>query len=155
MKTNSSPAKTILLSGSVAGTLDIMCAIFILAGGNAAGVFRFIARGALGDTAFEGGPEMILYGALFHYLIAFSFAIGYYLVFPLIPALRKYPIPSGLLYGVFVWAFMHYLVLPFTYNTPEPATFQNSWKGVLILMVAVGLPISLITAKHYSRNTRT
>lgn len=153
MKTSvlQSKVKTILFAGFVAGTLDILCAIFFLANGNAAGVFRFIARGALGDAAFEGGVEMIILGAVFHYIIAFCFTIGYFIAFPYIPILRRQKFISGLLYGIFVWAFMQYIVLPLTHNPPDPVTFDHAWKNILILMLAVGLPISLIIYKHYSK----
>lgn len=60
----------ILITGLIAGTIDILSAIFILAGGNAVGTFKYIASGAFGKTAFEGGNEMVAYGALFHYIIA-------------------------------------------------------------------------------------
>lgn len=145
-----SKTKSIFLAGFTAGTLDILCAIFILAGGNAAGVFRFIAKGALGDTALQGGSEMIVVGVVFHYIIAFSFTAGYFFVSPHISIIKKHRIISGLCYGIFVWAFMQYLVLPLTYNPPGPFSFAGEWKGILILMAAVGLPISLIAHKHYS-----
>ena len=145
-----SAMRTILLSGGTAGTLDILCAIVFLAGGNAGGVFRFIAAGAIGNAAYEGGAGMVLLGVLFHYVIAFSFAGGYFLVFPHFTFLRKHEIISGLLYGIFVWAFMQYAVLPFTHNPPEPFTFSGAWKNIVILMFAVGLPVSLITQAHFA-----
>jgi hypothetical protein len=145
-----SGTKTILLAGFVAGTLDILCAIFFLANGNAAGVLRFIAKGALGNAALEGGAEMILLGALFHYIIAFCFTVGYFVVFTYIPILKKQKILSGLLYGIFVWAVMQYLVLPLTHNPPGPVSFGNSWKSIVILMLAIGLPIALLIHKHYA-----
>lgn len=145
----------ILLAGFTAGTLDILAAIFLLAGGNAAGVFRFIAKGAVGDSAFEGGAEMIALGALFHYIIAFSFTIGYFVAFPMIPFLRKYKIASGVLYGIFVWAFMQYVVLPLTHNPPGPFSLEGNWKNIVILLFAVGLPVSLFAHAHYRRSGRT
>lgn len=145
-----STAKTLLFSGFTAGTLDILCAIIFLADGNAAGVLRFIAKGAMGNAALEGGTGMVLLGAVFHYIIAFCFAAGYFLVFPYIPFLRKQKIVSGLLYGIFIWIFMQYAVLPFTFNPPGPFSFEGSWKNIVILMLAVGLPVSLITHKHYA-----
>ena len=146
---------TILVAGLTAGTLDILAAIFFLANGNAAGVFRFIAKGALGNAAFEGGPEMVILGAAFHYVIAFSFTIGYFLAFPYIPLLRKQKVISGLLYGVFVWAFMQYIVLPLTHNPPGPFSLAGNWKNIVILMFAIGLPVSLFAYKHYTLNTRS
>ena len=141
----------ILVAGLTAGTLDILAAIFLLAGGNAAGVFRFIAKGALGNAAFEGGGEMIALGALFHYIIAFSFTIGYFVAFPLMSFLRNHKVIAGLLYGIFVWVFMQYLVLPLTHNPPAPFSFEGTWRNIAILMFAVGLPVSLFAYAHYER----
>lgn len=142
----------IVVAGFTAGTLDILAAIFLLAGGNAAAVFRFIAKGALGDAAFEGGPEITALGALFHYIIAFSFTAGYFIVFPFIPFLRNQKVISGLLYGIFVWLFMQYLVLPFTHNPPGAFSLEGNWKNIVILMLAVGLPVSLFAHAHYERS---
>ena len=69
---NGKLATTVLITGLIAGTLDILAAIFLLAGGEATRVFRFIASGAFGKAAFEGGGEMVAWGSFFHYLIAFS-----------------------------------------------------------------------------------
>lgn len=62
----------ILIAGLIAGTLDILAAIYLLAGGNAAGVLKYIAAGAFGQAALAGGTEMIVFGLLFHYIIALS-----------------------------------------------------------------------------------
>lgn len=147
-----SKINTILLAGFIAGMLDILAAIFILAKGNAEGVLRFIAKGAFGDSAMSGGPEMILFGLVFHFIIAYSFTAGYFFIFLRIPALRKSGVLSGLLYGAFIWMFMNFFFLHFTHNPPRPFSIENSWKGIVILMLTVGLPIALITLKYYSGN---
>lgn len=145
-----SKPKAIATAWLIAGTLDILSAIFFLAKGNAVGVLRYIAKGALGPAAMEGGTGVVILGAVIHYTIALCFTIGYFLVFPYVPLLKKYKVLSGLLYGAFVWAFMRYVVLPLTFNPPGPLTFESAWKNIVILMFAIGLPISLIAHKHYS-----
>lgn len=137
----------LLTAGFIAGTLDILAAIFFLAGGNATGVFRFIAHAALGDAAYQGGSGMVLLGAAFHYFIAYSFTAGYFLVYPHIRFLRKHTIISGLLYGIFIWSFMHFLVLPLTHNPPTPFSLAGDWKNIVILMVAVGLPVAVVAKR--------
>lgn len=136
-----------MLAWFIAGTLDILAAIFILAGGNAAGVFRYIAHAALGEAAYRGGVMMVMLGIVFHYFIAFCFTFCYFLVARFFPFLRKHVIISGLLYGIFIWAFMHFLVLPLTHNPPAPFSFAGDWKSIVILMLAVGLPVALLN-KH-------
>src|SRR4051794_18482297 len=95
--------KTILFAGFVAGLLDITAAIVILGKMNATGVLQFVASGAFGKAAFQGGAPMALLGLLFHFIIAFTFATIYFLVYPHISFLQKHKVLSGLLYGVIVW----------------------------------------------------
>lgn len=140
--------RALLMAWVIAGTLDILAAIFFLVGGNAAGVFRYIAHGALGDAAYEGGVEMVMLGAVFHYFIAFCFTAGYFFVYPHAAFLRKKVIISGLLYGIFVWSFMHFLVLPLTHNPPAPFSLAGDWKNIVILMFAVGLPVAMIAGRE-------
>jgi hypothetical protein len=146
-----SPVRTLATAWLMAGTLDILSAIFFLAGGNASGVFRYIARGAFGDSAMQGGIGMILAGAVFHYFIAFCFTTGYFFISPFFKVLHRYKILAGLCYGIFVWSFMHFLVLPLTHNVPAPFSLAGDWKNIVILMFAVGLPVSLFSAS-YNRN---
>lgn len=147
-----SRTQSILLAWFVASTLDILCAVFLLGGGDAAAVFRYIAQGAFGDVAFQAGPEMVFYGFVFHYVIGFCFTLGYFLMIPHLPFFKNQKIISGLMYGVFVWAFMRFLILPFTYNVPEPLSWEDDWKNILILMLAFGLPIAFLFQKHDQTN---
>ncbi len=140
-KTQSSIIKQVLITGLVAGTLDILAAVYILANGHWERVFRFIAKGAVGVKAFTGGVEMVALGVFFHYLIALSFTLGYFLVYPKVKLLHKSWIASGIFYGVFVWSFMQFAVLPFTNNPPGNLS-SDAWKGITILIVTVGLPVA-------------
>jgi hypothetical protein len=156
---SSSATKAILTAGFVAGTLDIIAAI-ILSSIKAGKVIiipilKFIASGVFGKEAFKVGINMALYGLAFHFIIAFGFAIGYFLVFPYITFLRKHKIISGLLYGVLVWLIMNRVILPLS-NTPRiPFKFNTGLLiHIAILMCFIGLPVSLITHKYYSSKTK-
>ena len=146
-----SPFKTILLMGFVAGTLDILSAIFLLAKGNALFILKFVASGALGDTTKNGGDIMALYGLIFHYIIAFSFAIGYFWVYPKLPILSKNVFASAFFYGIFVWTFMNYVVLPFTQIPARPFVLESALKNAGILIYAIGLPIAYFTNLYYQK----
>jgi hypothetical protein len=139
--------KTILLAGSVAGTLDIICA-FVLFGLRGIPAFRIlqgIASGLLGKAAFAGGAETALLGAVLHFLIAFSAAAIFYFASRRIAFLIERPIASGLLYGVLIYAFMNGIVLPLSAVFPKQHfTASGFISGVIALMLLVGLPISLI-----------
>ena len=144
---------TILLAGIVAGILDILGAIvvyvYIMHVTTTVRLLQGIARGAFGSAAFEGGMTMALAGLAFHILIAFSFTIFYFLLFPLIPLLRRQIIISGLLYGIFVWCVMNLAVLPLLHVANVPTKWDSIVRGAAILMVCIGLPISLIISRYY------
>ena len=144
-----SPLQTILFTGLLAGTLDILSAIYFLGKGNATAILKFVASGAFGKTALEGSNEMAFYGLFFHYFIAFSFTILFFYAYPRLAVLRKNKIIVGLLYGVFVWAVMNLIVLRFTQILPRPFTLLGVTKNMGILMYAIGLPIAWFTNRFY------
>ena len=155
-KTTTSPsaAKTILLSGFVAGTLDMLGAILvysvIMKKVTAVQVLHGIASGAFGKTAVGGPAIMALIGLAFHFIIAYCFAIGYFIVYPHIPFLHKHKIIIGLLYGIFVWAVMNLIVVPMSNAYHGPFAWPSAIRAASILMICIGLPISLITSRYYS-----
>lgn len=149
-----SPIKTILLSGFVAGSLDILTAFFVyvilLKKTTAAMLLKGIASGIFRAKAFSGGIMMAFYGLLFQFIIAYCFAIFYFLIYKYIPFLQKQIIISGLLYGIFVWCVMNLIVLPIVFVRPVTFKPDSFLIGASILMILIGLPISIITNKYYS-----
>ena len=144
-----SPLKTILLAGFVAGSLDLLAAIVILAKMNAGGVLKYIASAIYGKDAFAGGTSMMVTGLLIHFLIAFTFAVCYFLICPKITFCKNYPVASGLLFGIIVWVIMNLLAVPLTNVNLAPFKWDKALLNMAILMVMIGLPISLITQQHY------
>lgn len=152
MAEQNSTVTTILKSGIVAGTLDAIAGVivyYIWFQFNPFQVLQFIASGIHGPTAINSGIPMIFAGMIYHYFIAFVVAIIYFFAYPKIGLLREYKIISGLLFGLGVWLIMNLIVLPNS-NIPK-GSFDAGLAAVGILwhMVLVGLPIALITAKHY------
>ncbi|HEU5131578.1 MAG TPA: hypothetical protein VFT26_05720 [Pyrinomonadaceae bacterium] len=105
----------ILLGGLVAGTLDI-CAAFLTAwlrrGVTPGAVLRFVASGLLGPAAFTGGSKTAAIGLALHFLIATGATIVFYLASRKLRFLVERPVHFGLLYGVAVYLFMNFVVLP-------------------------------------------
>ena len=143
--------RVIFLTGFLAGTLDAIAAI-VISQATPAVVFKFIASGAFGaGEAFSGGNIMIFWGVIFHYLIAFSWTIFFFFMYPAVPLLRKNKYISGLVYGIFVWIIMNRVVIPLSEIAQRPFNLKGALTGMAILMVAIGLPISLLTHRYYSR----
>jgi len=148
-----SALKTILLAWFTAGCLDLLAAVtvysFIMKRVTSQRLLQGIARGALGNSAYEGGTATALAGVGFHFIIAFCFTVFYFFIFPYIPFLKKQRVISGLLYGIFVWCVMNLAVLPLLSIAPVPAKLDSITRGALILMFCIGLPISLIVSRYY------
>ncbi|GAA0547286.1 DUF1440 domain-containing protein [Chitinophaga japonensis] len=140
-------------TGLIAGTLDILTAVIVYAvilhKVTAARLLQGIASGVFGRQAFSGGTAMVLTGLLFHYIIAFAFTAGYFLVYPHLPFLKRYPVLNGLLYGILVWMIMNLVVLPLSGFPQAPLRLGPSLLGMAILMVMIGLPVALLAHKHY------
>ena len=150
-----SKSNTILTSGLIAGTLDILAAILIYAvilqKTTAVKILQSIASGVFKKGAYTGGSQMALYGLLLHYFIALAFALFYFIVYPYLPFLKKNTIISGFLYGIFVWLVMSFIVLPIAFpQLPEKHFDFPLILSMLILMFCIGLPIALLTRKYYA-----
>ena len=145
------PWRTIILTGLLAGTLDAIAAIVVYQA-SPAPLFKFIASGAFGaGKAFSGGDIMIVWGVFFHYFIALSWTLLFFLIYPTLPWLRKNKYIAGLLYGIFVWVMMNRVVIPLSEIPQRPFDLKGALIGMSILMVAIGLPISILTHRYYSR----
>lgn len=163
MKYNDQPApkrnavKILLLAGLLVGSLDILAAFtdyYINTGKGPEGVLRYIASGVFDKTAFSGSSTMILWGLLFHYIIAVSFTILFYLLYSKTKFLPGNPFLSAFFYGIFIWAVMRFIVLPLSNVPLAGLEISKVIKAILILVFMIGLPLSLIMKKYFS-NTIT
>ena len=151
LNVNSIP-QTIIWSGLVAGTLDAIAGVivyFIWFKFNPFQVLQFIASGVHGPSAIDSGVPMIIAGMLYHFVIAYVVAIIYFYTYPKIGILSTHKILSGLIYGLGIWLVMNLLILPYTNIPKSPFDVGLAAVGIIWHMVLVGLPIALITAKHY------
>ena len=143
--------KAIAWAGLLAGTLDIAAAFVeaSLKGRSPLSLLQGIAGGLLGMSSFQGGLATAALGAFCHYFIATGAATVFYLASRKLKFLVQNAIPSGLLYGVVVYIFMYYIVLPISaYHTKiELPPMAVLIRDVAIHMFMVGLPISLMVRK--------
>lgn len=143
----------IFWGGLIAGTLDI-CAAFLTAwlrsGVSPVRVLHFVASGLIGRAAFSGGAKTALLGLALHFLIATVATAVFYLASRKWLFLIERPVHFGLLYGVAVYLFMNFVVLPLSLVTRGPVTVSGFVIGLLTIMFCVGLPIALIV-RRFSR----
>jgi hypothetical protein len=143
----------ILVAWLVVGTLDGLAAIInytVQGNKQPEKIFRYIARGVFGMKTTMDPGSLVVWGVLFHYLIALAFTIFFFLIFPKIKWLQENVVLGGLLYGMFVWVIMNRVVIPYLSQlTPGAFNWKNAAINVGILMICIGLPLALIAKKHY------
>jgi hypothetical protein len=118
---------TILVGGGIAGTLDGLsaCVFYHIFGTVSSGaIFRYIASGLLGPSAFSGGRQTALLGLALHYTIAIGAAGVFYLACLRVKALYEKPWIFGPVYGLVVFCVMHFVVVPLSRVQSRNASMQ-------------------------------
>ena len=112
-------------------------------------VWQFIASGALGMPAFEGGMGTAWLGLFFHSIISFAIAAVFILAADRIPVLRRNLIIGSLLYGFGVFIVMNMIVTPLSATPPLPApTLPWLIEAVLEHVLITGLTLGLIVKRN-------
>ena len=147
--------RAILLGGLAAGILDITYAIVVsrlLRGTSAGTVLQSVASGLLGESAYDGGAATAALGLFLHFVIAFTAAAVYVLASRRLPMLVRRPWLWGALYGMAVYLFMNFVVLPLS-AFPHKLSFPPLVlaRGLAGHVVCVGLPIALAAASTLHR----
>jgi len=140
----------ILIGGLIAATCDITYAIVYSAwrGMPPMRLLQVVASGLLGKPAFDGGVPTAALGLFLHYAICIVAAGVYWQAARRLAWLTGRAVLAGLLFGLAVYGFMNYVVLPLSAFpfTPHPAALTVV-TGVLVHMFGVGLPIALCTRR--------
>jgi hypothetical protein len=140
--------------GLIAAAMDITYAMIMtsMAGYGALSAMQGVASGLLGGAAFEGGIATAGLGLLLHCMILIVAATIYYATSRRLPVLRNRAVICGLLFGVLVYLFMHFVVVPLS---AVPFTMAHTpWKlaqGFASHGILVGLPIALMI-RRFSKN---
>ena len=146
--------RVILAGGVIAGALDLSAAFassWLRAGVGPVRVMQSIASGLLGAASFTGGAGTALLGVAAHFLIATVATAVFYFASRTLRSLVEHVIIAGLLYGVAVYLFMNFVVLPLS-AVPQRGAPPLSGRiiGLLIIMFCVGLPIAA-TVRWFER----
>ncbi|HEX5056055.1 MAG TPA: hypothetical protein VFX02_06120 [Gammaproteobacteria bacterium] len=140
--------------GLIAATLDIIYAMIMttLAGYGPLAAMRGVASGLIGSAAFQEGIATAALGLLLHCMILIVAAAIYYAASRRLPPLRNRAVICGLLFGVLVYLFMHFVVVPLS---AVPFTMSHTpWKllqGFASHGILVGLPIALMIRRFSDR----
>ncbi len=152
-KTKHSLLFTILWCGALVGTLDICAAFanaYISFEMGPISVLKYIASALFGASAHSGGTDMVIYGLLMHYAIAYFFTALFFVLYPLLGGGSQNNILIGVLYGVFIWLVMNLAVVPLTKIPHGHLHAPQAIVNAIILIIMIGVPVSFIASSFYS-----
>jgi uncharacterized membrane protein YagU involved in acid resistance len=107
-----SAIRAVFTGGIIAGILDLTYAILLYSPHAPIRIPQTIASGVLGAKSFDGGMSTAALGVVLHFTIALTAAVVYYLASRKLTILVDRALVSGVLYGAWVYVFMHAVVLP-------------------------------------------
>lgn len=145
-----SPWGWVLAGGVAAGALDIAYACLfwaIEADVPARRILQSVAAGLLGEASFEGGAATAALGLGLHFFIATSMSVAYYLAAGRWAVLRERPVLCGGVYGLVLYGFMNFVVVPLSAAGQGAKSPLWIWLTVLVHVVLIGIPIALCTRK--------
>jgi len=134
----------------VIGTLDAAYAIIFwgMRGVAPIRIFQSIAAGLLGrSAAMSGGLRTEALGFALHYLISLGIVVVYWIASRYLPLLTQRPVLYGAIYGVLVYLFMNYVVIPL--SATSRSRFLLSWVvcSVIVHAFLIGVPAALFARK--------
>lgn len=145
--------KAVLLTGLFVGTTDLVSAYinqYINSGKFPDKMLNAIAGYAIGfKTALPGNNWISLLGLFFHYFIAYSFTLFFFLIFPRVKFLRYDKYLIGMLYGVFVSLFFNYVVLPLFPPPRWKLDIGYAYINWVVFGVIFGIPIAYNAYRYY------
>jgi len=144
------PFPAIAVGGLIVGILDLAYAIIVYTPTHPILVPQTIASGVLGAQSYREGRASVVLGTLLHFVIAFGAAAVYYLASRKLTFLVTRPVLWGIVYGGWVYIFMHTVVLPLSAVAHSHAPLIYKVTEFIEHWFFVGLPISL-SVRRYSR----
>ena len=142
--------RVVAVAGLLAGALDLTFAFIFYSfqGATPPGILRGIASGLIGhEAAFAAGSTPVALGAALHFFIAVSAAFVFYAASRRFPLLVRRPLISGAAFGVAVYLFMHFIVIPLSWVPFHLPSFRNVVGELCSHIFLFGMVIALGAAR--------
>lgn len=148
----SRPGAAIFYAGLLCGCMDISAAFITWypKGIMPVRILRGIAAGLLGPKSLKGGWQTAVLGLAIHFLIAFTAATIFYLASRKLTFMVRQPFVYGPIYGVLVYGFMYWVVMPLSARPPGKFSLFNTVIAIITHIICVGTPIAVVES-HFSR----
>lgn len=138
--------KRFFLAALVVGVLDIgevMIFAGIRNGVTPTRILQSVATGVLGRDSYQGGWQTALLGLALHFFIASVVVAVYFLASRRIAVLRESPVIMGAIYGVLVYLFMNFVVLPLSATGGPRFTLVGVLNQLFCHIVLIGITTAL------------
>jgi hypothetical protein len=148
----STAVSAIAMGGLIVGILDITSAFITwwCKGVRPVRGLQGIAAGLLGSQSFQGGVATAGLGLTIHFFVAFMVVTVFYVASRKFQFLTRHAVVSGLLYGVVVYLFMYWFVLPYVFPKFRHS-ISSDVLAVVVHMVLIGLPTALVVRRYSQR----
>ena len=150
-RTQPGALKPIVVAGIACGVLDFSAACitwWLRAGVRPYRIGQSIASGLLGPKSFQSGITTALLGVAIHFLIAFTAATVFYLASRKLRFMTEHFLVAGALYGVAVYTFMYWVVMPLSAVRRGPFSLQLTLLAIVTHIFCVGLPVAIAVRKY-------
>lgn len=135
------------IAGFLAATLDLSFAFtfYGLHGATPSGILTYIASALIGPAAKTLGVASVVLGGFLHYFIALCAAFVYLFASRYFRPLIRHPLPYGALFGVAMYLFMNFVVIPLSqlhfHLPPLPAVIGELFSHIFLfgMVIAVGV----------------
>jgi len=150
------PLRGILLGGFLAGLADTIYPTVktVMAGKAWFTPWKGVASGLLGQTARDGGMEMVALGLALHYFICISAAALLYLLVSRVKFVPRQWIVLGVLYGIAFLLTMNYVILPLSAIGRGIYPLEQLHVHAFWHIVLVGLPTAFFVTRALKDSTR-
>jgi hypothetical protein len=143
---NRSAANAILLSGFIAGTIDIGAAAAIN-GRSPILILHVIAGGILGRASLDGGAGVAALGLLLQWGMALTIAAIFVFAARTLDILRRQWPAAGILYGIPVYLVMNFVVVPLSAWHRMPKLTAYNVLANLLAMMLFGAIVSFFASQ--------
>ena len=142
--------RPILIGTLIAGTLDILAAITLtlLYGRDPMAMLRYVGSGPFPGATGWGADGSVL-GLAVHFALMAIMAAIFVLAASRLRQLWEKPVLWGFLYGLVTYVVMNWVVVPLRFHIPLPPSTMSIATQLFCHIVLVGIPIALVTAKHF------
>ena len=144
--------RSIATATLLAGTLDILFAVCLtlMMGREPANMLRFVASGPFPDAAHWGAQGAVL-GLFVHFALMSVMVAAFGVTARRLPTIGQHPIAAGITYGLVTYFVMNLLVVPLRFPEAFPPKPLSVVTQLFAHIVLVGIPISLLSARHLRR----